>query len=106
MSILGTFVDKQTVSRAGDAGTTNQNVGLTTLAHSLPATNPEGWIVNLRSIQALGNLGGKVPQPFVLGGNASLITQGFSFDCGAGSIVSAPTILFDVYVWTWHSIIR
>lgn len=105
MAILGTFIDRQTVSRAGDAGTTNQNIGLTTLPHSLPATNPEASFVNFRSIQALGAVGGFVPKPFILGGNASLLTQGTSFE-GFSSAISAPTIMYDVVTLTFHSIIR
>lgn len=101
-SILGTLVDKQTVSRAGDAGTTGGNVGLSTLAHSLPATNPEASFVNLRSIQAIAAGAPPVPQPFILGGNASLLTLGYAFNSG----VSAPTIMFDVIATVYHSVIR
>lgn len=101
MSILGTLIDKTTVSRAGDAGTTAVGTGLTTLAHSLPATNPEAVFVNLRSIEAVGPLGRQV-DPFVLGGNASLLTLGYRY----ASQISAPTIMFDVISAVFHTIIR
>jgi hypothetical protein len=101
MAILGTLVDRQTVSRAGDAGTTAVGTGLTTLPHSLPATNPEAVFVNLRSIEAVGP-GGRQVDPFVLGGNASLLTLGYRY----ASQISAPTIMFDVVSTVWHSIVR
>ena len=101
MAILGTFIDKQTVSRAGDAGTTGGNVGFITLSHSLPATNPEQVSVNLRSIQS--GLGTNVPvQAFGLGGNASILTIGYFYQSG----VSAPTMMFDVFARVFYSTIR
>jgi hypothetical protein len=101
VAILGTFIDRQTVSRAGDAGTTAQNVGLATLAHSLPATNPEAVFINLRSVQGAGGVAEK-PQPFGLGGNASILTIGYAYQSG----VSAPTIMFDVIAQVFYSTIR
>lgn len=101
MAILGTYIDKTTVSRAGDAGTTSQRVSLTTLAHSLPATNPDASFVNLRSIEAVAAAAVPVT-PFVLGANASLLTLGYAFQ----SNVSAPTTMFDVVSCLFHSLIR
>ena len=101
MSILGTLIDKTTVSRAGDAGTTSQRVGLATLAHSLPATNPETIFINLRSIEAVAAAGVPVV-PFGLGGNASILTLGYAYQ----SNVSAPTTSFDVVAMVFHSVIR
>lgn len=105
MSILGTLVEKQTQTRAGDTGTNVQQVVLTTLNHSLPATSPEAAWANLRSVQALGTQGPRTPIPFILGGNASLLTLGFAID-GISSTLSVPTIMFDVVAQVYHSIIR
>lgn len=101
MPILGTFIDRQTISRVGDAGTTAQNVGLATLAHSLPATNPEAVFINLRSVQGAGGVA-EVPNPIGLGGNASILTIGYAYQSG----VSAPTIMFDVIAQVFYSTIR
>lgn len=101
MSILGVLIDKTTVSRLGDAGTTAQHVGLATLAHSLPATNPEAVFVNLRSVQDTAGVA-QVPNAFCLGGNASLLTLGYGYQSG----VSAPTIMFDVIAQVFYSPIR
>ncbi len=108
MSILGTLIDKTTMSRAGDAGTTSVNVGLTTLAHSLPATFPDTTFVNLRSVQAIALFGQQVPQPFALGANASLQTIGYNYQVPvvAASAISAPTIMFDVIAQVFWSAIR
>lgn len=105
MSILGTLVDKQTVSRAGDSGTNVQQISLTTLNHSLPATSPEAAWANLRSVQAIGTQGPRTPQPLILGGNASLLTLGYAID-GISSTLSVPTIMFDVVCQVYHTIIR
>ena len=102
MPILGTFIDRTTVSRAGDAGTTAHNVGLPTLAHSLPATNPEAVFVNLRSVEATALGATPILRPFGLGGNASLTTIGYEYVSG----VSVPTLMFDVVAVVFHSIIR
>ena len=101
MPILGTLVDRTTMSRVGDAGTTAVGTGLTTLAHSLPATNPEAVFVNMRSIEAIGPNGRQV-DPFILGGNASLLTLGYRY----ASQVSAPTLMFDVVAVVFHSVVR
>lgn len=101
MAILGTLIDKQTVSRAGDAGTTAQHVGLATLAHSLPATNPESVFLQMRSVQDVGGVS-QTPKPFQVGGNASLLTIGYDYASG----VSAGTIMFDVVAVVYHSVIR
>lgn len=101
MSILGTLIDKQTVSRAGDAGTTSQRVGLATLAHSLPATNPEAVFMCLRSVEGVAGVS-QTPKLIGLGGNASILTIGYEYQSG----VSAGTILFDVIAAVFHSVIR
>lgn len=97
MAILGTLIDKTTISRAGDA---LFGVTLATLSHSLPATNPEMVLPILRSVQGIGH------QPGVallgLGGNASISTIGYA----VGSTASCPTLLADVYAQVFHSIIR
>lgn len=101
MAILGTLIDKTTVSRVGDAGTTSPQTGLTTLAHSLPATIPDTTFVNIRSVEAVNPLGiGAFP--FALGANASLQTIGYRYL----SQVSAPTIMFDVIAQVFWSAIR
>lgn len=101
MAILGYLIDRHTVSRAGDAGTTAQHVQLSSIAHSLPATNPEAVFVGLRSVQDLGGAA-QLPIPFGLGGNASLTTIGYNYH----SAVSAPTIMFDVHALVWHTLIK
>lgn len=97
MAILGTFVEKSTQSRAGDA---LSGVTVGTLAHSLPATNAEFFIPILRSTQEqLHNPGISV---LGLGSNASLLTVGYR----VSSTGSAPTIMYDVFAGVFHSIIR
>lgn len=96
MAILGKLIDKTTVSREGDA---LKGVTLASLAHSLPATNPDIVLPVLRSVQEVGH------QPAVqllgLGGNASLATIGYA----VGSTASCPTVMFDVYTAVIHSLI-
>lgn len=97
MALLGTYIDRQSVSRAGDAF-----LGVTlgqTLNHSL-ATTPDTLLPVLRSAQAVGIQ--QMIAPIGLGGNASILTYGFV----AGSGISCPTIMFDVYAIYWHSIVR
>lgn len=97
MALLGILIDKQTMSRAGDAVT---GISLLTYSHSLPATNPEMLLPVVRSIQAVAvNLG---PDVMGLGGNASISTVAFL----AASAVSVPTVMFDLYAMVFHSIIR
>lgn len=97
MAILGTFVDRQSVSRAGD-GLTGVTVG--TLSHSLPATNPEAFLIQMRSIAALGHQ--PAIQPLAVGGNASILTNGFV----VGSTASAPTVYYDAFAIVFHTVIR
>lgn len=108
MAILGVLVDRTTVSRAGNAGTTSVNIGLSTLAHSLPATNPEAVFINLRSVEGIALFGQQVPQIFALGGNASLLTIGTNYQVPAvaASAVSAPTLMYDCISEIFHSIVR
>lgn len=97
MAILGTLVDKQTVSRAGD-----DLSGLTTgtLSHSLPATNPEMFLPVIRSIQAQGHN----PHIAVLAvaANASLLSVGYR----VSSTASCPTVMYDVFAAVFHTMIR
>jgi hypothetical protein len=98
MAILGTLIDKQTISRAAVTGAAG--VTLATLSHSLPATNPEMVLPILRSIQDISiapNVG-----LMGLGGNASLLTIGYA----VGSSATCGTLLADVYAQVFHSIIR
>jgi hypothetical protein len=97
VAILGTFIDKQTVSRAGD-GLTGVTVG--TLAHSLPATNPELFLPILRSAESVGV--NSAVSLLAIGGNASLLTIGFR----VSSAVSCPTLLYDVFAAVFYSSIR
>lgn len=100
MAILGTLIDKQTVSRVGDGLT---GITLTTLAHSIPATAPEAIVPVVRSIQAVGGNGVQAfPILLAVGANASLLTVGYAM----GSAISCATIMYDVYAFTFHSIIR
>lgn len=96
MAILSTYIDKTTVSRAGDA---LLGVTVATLQHSL-ATNPDTVLPVLRSVQGIGH------QPsaavFGLGANASIATIGYA----VGSTASAPTLMFDVLAVFFHSLIR
>jgi hypothetical protein len=105
MAILGTLIDRTTVSRAVDAGTTVQNVGVTSLAHSLPATNPEAVFINVRSVEAINSTRAVFVRPFGMGGNASLTTFGYEFSPGLTG-ASCGVVLFDVIAVVFHSIIR
>lgn len=97
MAILGHLIDKTTVSRAGNASWGTQYFSL---AHSLPATNPELVLCVLRSAQEVGAAAGV--SLLGLGGNASLATYGIY----GASAASSPTLLFDVYSWVFYSTIR
>lgn len=99
MAILGTFIDRQTVSRVSDG--LSQTVALATLNHSLPATNPEMVLPILRSVEA-ANVIQAVPAVIGLGGNASILTIGYAI----GSAASCPTISFDVVAQVFYSTIR
>jgi hypothetical protein len=100
MSILGMLIDKTTVSRAHD-----DLKGLTyaSLAHSLPATNPEVVLPIMRSVEEL-TWKNTTGMPMLLGdgGNASLATYGLAMGSGA----TTPTIMFDVYSIVFHTRIR
>lgn len=98
MAILGTLIDVQTVSRAGDS-----TVGAyyTTLAHSLPATSPDWVGSSLRSVEALTSRG--APAILNLAGNASILTIGYINPNLGGSF---PTLSFDVAAFKFHSAIR
>ncbi len=97
MAIFGSFWDRALASRAGDG---LRGVTLTTLAHSLPATNPEIIVPVMRSIEGIGHQ----PNPSLLAlrGNASLNTIGFAVP----STASCPTIEYEVVSAVLHSIIR
>ncbi len=100
MSLLGTLIHQTTVSRAGDdlSGAT-----FATLAHSLPATNPEILLPIMRSVEAVGGNGSNgLLKLLGLGGNASLATIGYAM----ASCVSAPTVMYDVLAIVFHSMIR
>lgn len=102
MALLGILIDKQTLSRVGDAVT---GVSLLTYNHSLPATNPELLLPIARSIQGVQATGGStngVPVLCGLGGNASISTVAYVVP----SVASAPTIMFDLYAIVFHSQIR
>lgn len=100
MSILGTLIDKTTISRAGD---NLKGVTVATLAHSLPHTNPEIGVAAVRSVEELGGDGSNgLPAVWVLGGNASIATVGYAMASG----VSCPTISANVVLIVPHSIIR
>jgi hypothetical protein len=95
MSILGTLIDKTTISRAGDD---LKGVTAATLAHSLPHTNPEIGLAAVRSIEELGGDGARgLPAVFVVGGNASI---------AMASGVSCPTISANIVLIVPHSVIR
>lgn len=101
MSILGTLVDKHTVSRVGDA-----LIGLTfaSVIHSLPATTPETVVPVLQSMQA--NMGAS-PVLLGVGGNQSVSTIGIATPTTFGSVVgSMPTISYNVIASVFHSLIR
>lgn len=97
MSIFGTFVDRQLGTRAGDGVS---GIALTTMAHSLPATNPEIFIGVMRSVQGIGVQ--SAVGLLALRGNASLNTIGFAISSSA----STPTIEFEGIAAVLHSIIR
>jgi len=100
--IFGTFWDRQMGTRAGDDLSAG-GVTLSTVAHSLPGTNPEVMIAQMISQSA-------VPTTYVLGriglfgirGNASLNTIGFS----GGTCASSPTLAFEIYSAVLHTVIR
>lgn len=101
MAVLGTFIDKTTISRAGDAGTTGGQVALTTSPHSL-GTTPDEVFVCLRSVQGIAAGAPPLPAAFALGGNSSLNTYGYYYNSG----VSAPTMMFDLVAFYFFSMIR
>lgn len=96
MAIIGNLWDRTLSTRAGDA---LSGVTLTTLAHSLPATNPHIFIVAMRSIEGVGVNSALVM--FGLRGNASLNTVGFR----TSSAASAPTVEYEGIAAVLHSII-
>lgn len=100
MAILGTLIDKTTISRAGDA---LKGVTTATVAHSLPATNPQILLPNVISYAEMaGNGTNGFVRVFGLGGNASLATVGYAM----ASCVSAPTVCYDLYAIVFHSLIK
>lgn len=100
MAILGTLVDKKTLSRVGDD---LKGVTTATTAHSLPATNPEMLLPIVRSYEEMGGWGTNgLPEVLGLGGNASISTVGYAM----ASCVSCPTIMFDVFAIVFHSVMR
>lgn len=100
MAILGVLIDKASNTRAADA---LAGVTLTTLAHSLPATNAEARIPVVRSVQAGSGFGVAVCQLLALGGNASLNTIGFA---STESTASCPTIYYDIISMVFHTAVR
>lgn len=102
MAILGTLIDRTLYSRAGDdLGSGGHALTMSTLAHSLPATNPESVYMNLRSVQGGLGANGSI-QLFSPGGNASILTVGYA----AASQVSAPTVFVECVAIVYHSVIR
>lgn len=99
MAILGTYVDRTTVSRAGDA---LRGVTMATLSHSLPATNPEMVLPILRSMQVLAS-GRNQVSLLGLGGNASIATIGYA---SGGGAASCPVVMFDVFSTVFYTLIR
>lgn len=100
MAILGTLIDKKTISRAGDA---LSGVTFATSAHSLPATNPETLLPVVRSIEEMAQWGTNgLPKVLAIGGNSSLATYGVI----QASCVSCPALMFDLYAIVWHSVVR
>lgn len=97
MAIFGQFWDRQLGTRAGDGVS---GIVLTTMAHSLPATNPEIFVPVMRSQQAIGVQSAVT----LLGqrGNASLNTIGFAISSAA----STPVLEFEGVSAVLHSIIR
>lgn len=101
MAILGTWVDKHSVTRGGDA---NKGVTHGTAAHSLPATNAEFIWAAVRSLEGLGTGSGQGQlDVWVTGSNASLSTWSVR---GAFSNASTPAAAFDIYSVVWHSLVR
>ena len=92
MTILGTFIDRR-------VGQTLTGVTLTTVPHSLPATNPELSAVQLRSTLTATAPG----EVYVVGGNASLLTVGLN---AASVSLGSNMSYFDIYSFVFHSIIR
>lgn len=99
MSILGILIDKQSHTREGDA---LRGAAYVTLAHSLPATNPEVVIPVMRSIEIVGNGTRGTPKILGLGGNASTLTIGYMNSSNA----SCLTIAYDILAIVFHSSIR
>lgn len=99
MAILGALVDKTSATRVGGAA----GVAVTTLAHSLPATNPEIQIPILRSIEAGSGCGIAFIQLLALGGNASIQTVGFA---NTQSTKSNPDVAYDMIAMVAHTQIR
>ena len=97
MAILGRYIDRQTVSRVGDAlfGTT-----LATLPHSLPATTAELFICQLQSAADIGT--NSAVSLLALGSNQSLLTVGYRVSSSA----STPTFSYVVLAGVLHSVIR
>ena len=100
MAILGTLVDRQTVSRVGDG-----LYGLTfaSVIHSLPATTPETIVPVLQSMQA--NMGAS-PVLMGVGGNQSVSTIGIATPSAVSGLGSMPTISYNVIASVYHSLIR
>lgn len=98
MAIFGSLWDRTLQTRAADG---LRGVTLTTVPHSLPATNPEILVPVLRSVQEfaypvnVGLLG--------LRGNASLNTVGFA---PAPSAATCPTVEYEVISAVLHTIIK
>lgn len=97
MAIFGTFWDRQLGTRAGDGVS---GIALTTMAHSLPATNAEIFIPVMRSQQGIGVQ--SAVTLLGLRGNASLNTIGFAISSSA----STPTVEFEGVSAVLHTIIR
>ena len=104
MAILGVLVDKSTISVAGG---NSDSIVLKTYAHSLPATNPEMLLPNVRSIGSLIGVAGSgvdngLPRVMAVGANASLSTVAVL----NASAASVATILFDLYAVVFYSKVR
>lgn len=98
MAILGTLVDLQTVSRAGDGFP--GGITYLTASHSLPATNPEWVCPVLMSVQEVGVNAAVVPVG--LGGNASIATWGVR----GSSAVTFGTVACRLLCQVFYSTIR
>lgn len=104
MSILGSYIDSQLVSHAG-VGLASAALELTTLAHSLPATNPEVVEIHLVSLEDTVAAGiGVNSTPFSPGGNASLLTLGWAV--GSASAASIGITLARVVARVYHTVVR